>query len=148
MKKVFELTFCLFLNFLLITAVVSQDTWGTLGMVTFTSEYDPAFGIEIKKPTINPIVKTLEGKEIEVKGYIIPLTGKKEQSHFMLSKYPQNMCFFCGMAGPETAMQVFMHGGEKVPYSDDKILVKGILRINENNDNNLMYTLENATLVN
>jgi hypothetical protein len=124
-----------------------NNTWATLGMVTFTTQYDPAFGIEIKKPTISPIVKTLEGKEIEVNGYIIPLTGKSEQSHFMLSKFPQNMCFFCGKAGPETAMQVFMENGRKVAYTDEKVSVKGILRINDSNENNLMYTLENASII-
>jgi hypothetical protein len=135
-------------SYFLISSVFAQNnTWATLGMVTFTTQYDPSFGIEIKKPTISPVVRTLEGKEIEVSGYFIPLTGKSEQSHFMLSKLPQNMCFFCGKAGPETAMQVFMADNKKVAYSDDKITVKGILRINDQNEGNLMYTLENAQLI-
>jgi hypothetical protein len=92
-------------------------------------------------------VRTLEGTEIEVDGYIIPLNGKVEQNHFMLSKFTNNMCFFCGKAGPETAMQVFLANKKKVAFSDDKIRVKGILRINTNDASGLLYTLENATII-
>ena len=125
----------------------AQDSWSTLSMVTFKTEFDTSYGMEVKIPSLSPVVKAMEGKMIEVKGYIIPLTGKKEQSHFMLSKLPQNMCFFCGKAGPETAMQVFMKDGIKVPYCDDKIKLSGILRINENSVDNLMYTLEQAVII-
>ena len=121
--------------------------WNTLSMVTFKREFDPDFGIDIEKPIVGPVVQAMEGKEIEVLGYIIPLTGKIEQSHFMLSRYPQNMCFFCGKAGPESAMQVFTEGGKKIPFTDKKIKVKGILRINVTDMNNLLYTLENATVL-
>ena len=92
----------------------AKDLWLTLGMVTFESKYDPEFMIETKKPKLSFIVENLDGKEIEIEGYIIPLTGQVTQSHFMLSKYPQSTCFFCGKAGPETAMQVFMKNNIKV----------------------------------
>ena len=72
-----------------------EGAWNTLSMVTFQREFDETFGIDIDKPILNPVVKALEGKEIEVEGFIIPLTGKVKQSHFMLSRFPQNMCFFC-----------------------------------------------------
>ncbi len=127
--------------------VRDEGNWTTLSMVTFIREYDADFGIDVQKPVLNPIVKTLENKEIEVSGYIIPLTGKIEQSHFMLSRYPQSMCFFCGKAGPESAMQVFTKGGVKIPYTDKKIKVKGTLRINVTDMNNLLYTLDTATVI-
>lgn len=116
-------------------------------MVTFQKEYDENMGFEIEIPKVGVLAKALEGKEIEIEGFIIPLVGKVKQSHFMLSLYPANMCFFCGAAGPETAMQVFMDADKKVPYSDDKIRIKGILRINEKDINSLLYTLENAKLL-
>ena len=72
----------------------SKDNWNTLGMVSISTEYDESLGMEIQKPTVSIIAKQLDGKEVELSGFIIPLTGKLAQSHFMLSRYPQSMCFF------------------------------------------------------
>jgi len=89
----------------------------------------------------------MDGQEIEVDGYIIPLDGKVKQSHFVYSAFPANMCFFCGKAGPETAMEVFMKDNKKVAYSDLKIRLKGNLQINESDGSNLIYTLRDAVVL-
>ena len=122
----------------------SKDNWNTLGMVTISTEYDESLGMEIQKPMVSIIAKQLDGKVVELSGFIIPLTGKLAQSHFMLSKYPQSMCFFCGKAGPETAAQVFMKSEKKVEFTEEKVTIKGILRINATDMNNLLYTLDQA----
>lgn len=145
MKHIYLLLF-----FVLSTSVIAQDSkanWNTLGMVTINTEYDQALGMEIQKPTVGIITQQMDGKVIELSGFIIPLSGKLAQSHFMLSRYPQSMCFFCGKAGPETAAQVFMKGEKKVSFTEDKVTVKGILRINATDMNNLLYTLDQAELV-
>lgn len=121
--------------------------WKTLGMIEKVSTYDESMGMQIDDITVGMVPKAYQGKEIEIDGYIIPLTGKVSQNHFMLSLYPANMCFFCGAAGPETAMQVFMANDKKVKFSDNKIKVKGVLRINEQSSNGLLYTLEDAVLL-
>lgn len=126
----------------------NNDVWGTLSMISTTAEYNEDYGYEIQKISVSPVVQLLENTEIEVEGYIIPLSGKIKQSHFMLSSLPANMCFFCGKAGPETAMQVFMKNDEKVAFSDTKIKVKGRLIINPNAQNEILYTLEDAILTN
>lgn len=122
------------------------DMWKTLSMVTFEKVYDETYGFEVEKPSVSPLVTAFDGKAIEVSGFFIPLTGKTEQAHFMLSRFPESMCFFCGAAGPESAMQVFMADGKKVGYSKDKIKVSGTLRVNALDAANLIYTLENAKL--
>ncbi len=124
----------------------AKDVWMTLGLVTFKSTFNPELLIEEKTAKISSAVEKLDGKEIEVEGYIIPLTGQVSQSHFMLSKYPQSTCFFCGKAGPETAMQVFMRDNKKVKITERKVKVKGTLYVNPKDASNLLYTLENATL--
>lgn len=123
------------------------DNWKTLAMVTFDTTFDPDWGIDIQVPNVGPIVQSLEGKEIEVQGFIIPLTGKVEQSHYMLSRYPQSLCFFCGKAGPESAMQVFSKDQKMVAFTDEKIKVKGTLRINQSDMTNPLYTLEDAVVI-
>lgn len=136
------------LTSLMINYAASQpkDIWLKLGMVTFQSTYNPEFMMETKIPKLSSSVEKLDGEVIEVEGYIIPLTGQVTQSHFMLSKYPQSTCFFCGKAGPETAMQVFMRDNKKVKITERKVKVKGTLIINPKDASSLLYTLEDAVI--
>jgi len=124
-----------------------EGAWNTLSMVTFQRTFDEEFGIDVEKPMISPLVQALNGKEIELEGYIIPLTGKIKQSHFMISKFTQNMCFFCGKAGPETAAQVFTKDAKKIPFTDKKVRVRGILRVNATDVTSLLYTIEDGVMI-
>ncbi len=125
----------------------SKDLWVTLSLVTFQSIYDPEFAMEIKKPKVSAAVEKLDGTQIEIEGYIIPLTGQVTQSHFMLSKFPQSTCFFCGKAGPESAMQVFMKDNVKIKISERKVRVKGTLLVNPKDVNSLLYTMEDGVVI-
>jgi hypothetical protein len=116
-------------------------------MVTINKTVDPEFGLETYETSFNPLVNALDGREISLDGYIIPITGQVAQNHFMFSKFPQNMCFFCGKAGPESAMQVFMKGKDAVNFTTDKIKLKGTLKIFQDNSSGLIYALESAELI-
>ena len=37
----------------------SKDNWNTLGMVSISTEYDESLGMEIQKPTVSIIAKTI-----------------------------------------------------------------------------------------
>lgn len=137
--------FILFLNKL--SAQDHVNHWGTLSMVTINKTIDPEFGIESYETTFNPIVRALDNTELTLEGYIIPITGQVAQNHFMFSKFPQNMCFFCGKAGPESAMQVFMKDDNTVNFTTDKIRLKGTLKIFQDNSSGLIYALESAELI-
>jgi len=50
------------------------------------------------------------------------------------------MCFFCGGAGPETVMEV--EAVEEVAFTAEQIEIRGILRLNNEDINKLMYRLE------
>jgi len=125
----------------------SYDQWNTLAMVNQESKFDDLMGMIIKTATPTPVVQALAGKEIEIRGYMIALDVKAQQSHFMFSRYPQNMCFFCGAAGPESAMQVFMKGGVKIAHTTSKVKLKGTLNIQQGDPTGLIYTLTNAELI-
>ena len=134
--------------FLSSSLIYAQDSaWANLSMVTKTKSYDVNFGMEIE--TIEPgiIAQQLNNTEVKVSGYIIPLTGKIEQSHFMFSRFPQNMCFFCGLAGPESAMQVFTKDQKKMKFTPEKITLTGTLQINQDEASGLIYTLRNAEVI-
>ena len=116
-------------------------------MVHLESKFDDMMGMVVKTATPTAVAETLDGKEIEIRGYIIALDVKAAQSHFMFSRYPQNMCFFCGAAGPESAMQVFTKNKEKIDYTSDKVVIKGTLNIQKGDPTGLIYTLTDASLV-
>jgi len=137
----------LFTNVSLQAQTKSPDPWNILAMVDKESKFDDLLGMHVMTATPKPIVEPFNGKEITIRGYVIALAAKTELSHFMFSRYPQNMCFFCGAAGPESAMQVFMNGGEKIDYTTDKVVVKGVLNIQKGDPSGLIYTLLDAELI-
>jgi hypothetical protein len=124
-----------------------EETWKILANVTFKTKKDPMLGYDVDVPIFSKEVKELEGKTIEIRGYIIPVEGYKQQGYFVFSAYPYNLCYFCGGAGPETVMEVFAKKGTSVKYTAKPITIKGRLVLNSKDVNKLMYLLEDGVLV-
>ncbi|MEZ4909501.1 MAG: hypothetical protein R2774_01435 [Saprospiraceae bacterium] len=123
------------------------DMWSKLSKVTFKTSFNPELMMETSVVSLSESVEDLNGEIIEIEGFIIPLSGQVSQSHFMFSRFPQSTCFFCGKAGPESAMQVFMKNGKKVKITERKVKVQGRLLINPKDANSLLYSLDNATIL-
>ena len=123
-----------------------NSMWKTLSKITYKKEYDEMLGFKIDVPVFSQDVLALEGKEVTITGYIIPVEGYKSHKEFIFSAYPYNMCFFCGGAGPETVMEVVAL--EPVPYTADPVTIKGVLRLNATDINRLMYALEEVKKIN
>ncbi|TAD95335.1 MAG: hypothetical protein EAZ97_15680 [Bacteroidetes bacterium] len=116
--------------------------WKVLAKVQTKRKIDPKTKYEIEYPVFSEEVKALAGKTVSIKGYIIPLQELKNQSYFVLSSLPYNLCFFCGSAGPETVMEV--NSKKKIAYTTEIISLKGKLRINDKDGEHLMYILDEA----
>ncbi len=122
-----------------------ENMWKTLGKITYKKQYDDMLGFKVDIPVFSPEVQSLEGKEVTIKGYIIPVEGYKSHKEFIFSAFPYNMCFFCGGAGPETVMEV--KSKTPVPFSADMITIKGVLHLNSTDINKLMYSLSQVETV-
>lgn len=134
---------CLLLALPLLSSA-QDSTWKALGKITFTKKYDELLGFKVDVPVFSPEVRKMDGKKISLKGYIIPVEGYRSHKEFIFSAFPYNMCFFCGGAGPETVMEVkTIH---PVKYTTEPIILKGTLRLNDQDINRLMYWLEDAEL--
>lgn len=142
--KYFIAFFLLALSFQ-INAQAESNTWKTLGKITYKKEYDELMGFKVDVPVFSDEIKELEGKEVKIKGYIIPVEGYKSHKEFIFSAYPYNMCFFCGGAGPETVMEV--SASEPVKYTAEQIEIQGILTLNDSDVNRLMYIMTDVKLV-
>ena len=121
------------------------NTWKTLSKITFKKKYDEMLGFKVDVPVFSKEVKDLEGQEIEIRGYIIPVEGYKSHKEFIFSAYPYNMCFFCGGAGPETVMEVVAN--KPIQYTAEAITIKGKLSTNEDDINRLLYALTEVELI-
>lgn len=143
----------LLLSILLIisSGFVSAQTlvsWNTFTQVTFHKEYSETFGFEVnvKPPEFSEELMSFNGKEIRVKGYVIPVDV--ELGIYMVSANPFANCFFCGNAGPETVVELFPNG--KFPrFSTDQVVTfKGILQVNTEGEMNAVpYQLFQAEMV-
>ena len=123
----------------------SKSLWKTLAKITYKKKFDELMGLKIDIPVFSNQIKELEGKEVNVKGYIIPVEGYKSHKEFIFSAFPYNMCFFCGGAGPETVMEVIATDG--VEYTAEQVVLKGKLSLNDEDINHLMYLLTDAVIV-
>ncbi len=101
---------------------------------------------EFDKPVFSEAAKSLNGKTVTLPGYIVPFeTGVTRSKHFMFTSLPLNACFFCGVGGPETVVEVFLKN--EISYSDRPMEIKGVLRINDKDPDKMIYLLENAELL-
>ncbi len=143
MKKILLL---LCLTFSLSMAYGQNDTWKKLGKITYKKQFDELLGFKVDVPVFGKDIKEMEGKEVTVRGYIIPTNGYKSQTEFVFSAFPYNMCFFCGGAGPETVMEVYAMEG--IAYTTEPVTLKGILSTNSGDINRLMYSISKAKKIN
>lgn len=127
------------------TSEPEPSLWKTLAKITYKKQYDEIMGFKVDVPVFSPDIKSLDGQEVTVRGYIIPVEGYKSHNEFVFSAYPYNMCFFCGGAGPETVMEVV--ASEPVKYTSEPVTLKGKLELNDSDINRLIYAITDASLI-
>ncbi len=126
---------------------VIQLDWKMLGHIKFNEQYTPELDAYVPYPIFHPIIKQMEGKYIQIKGYIIPIDEVGDDKLLVLSAYPFTNCFFCGGAGPETVMDIHINETTKRFKQDAVTTFKGKLKLNDSDLYYLNYILEDAELV-
>ncbi|TAH19268.1 MAG: DUF3299 domain-containing protein [Cytophagales bacterium] len=140
-KKISFLSLFLFINIL---AAYSQLlTWKTLADVKWEKKYNKEFEEYINYPKFGEKVKAFKDKEVIINGYFLPV--EVDGNYIVISAVPYQSCFFCGGAGVETVMEVFLKKKKKVKSL--KISVKGKLYLNYDDVEHLVYLLKDAEIV-
>ncbi len=121
-----------------------DNIWKTLLEVKWYKVYNDDFKAEIEMPKFTPAIQALEGKTIVVSGYILP-TDLYEGNFTMLSAYPMAQCFFCGGAGPESVMEVYVRNGRR-NFATERVTFKGVLELNATDTSHLIYKLKDAVV--
>ncbi len=127
-------------------STLAQGNWKLLTDVEILTRMDQEQGYEISYPKFGESVLKLDNQPITLKGYMIPLDDMIGQQYFVLSALPFNICFFCGGAGPETVAEVKTKS--EVRFTDAAITVRGILKLNPDDPDRLMYIIEDAEIIN
>lgn len=120
-------------------------TWETLKDVTFKKKWYPSDQIYMLHPTFGAPVQKLNGKEITITGYVIPVD--LEANLYVLSAFPYSSCFFCGGAGPETVMSLSFKKKSRKFKTDERLTFQGTLKLNADDIYQMNYILENAEII-
>jgi len=120
-------------------------TWEICKDVTFTEVWSEEFQAYYMVPKFGKKISSLDGKEIQIRGYIIPVDIV--QDYYVLSANPYSSCFFCGQAGPESVMEIQLKKEHPGMRMDQILTFKGKLRLNADDIYELNYILEDAEVV-
>ncbi len=144
MKK--KIGLLLFLGFFGISYFAQNIiTWELLKNVEFDEVWSEEFEAYYMVPKFSNAVKALDGKEVQIRGFIIPVDIV--QDYYVLSANPYSSCFFCGQAGPESVMEIEMIKKYEGLRMDQVITFNGTLRLNVDDIYQLNYILEDAQII-
>ncbi len=126
-----------------------EGVWAELLKLKFKISFDLEIDDVAYRPLFTDEIKKLEGTIIELKGFVIPhdiaattIDISDDGQRFMFSAFPLAQCFFCGGAGAESVVEVFPKN--PIPYSKQKIILRGKLKFNRTDFLKLPYILEDA----
>lgn len=120
-------------------------TWKDLEDVTFKEKFSEEADAYFWFPTFGKSIKDLEGKEITIRGYVIPIDVK--ENLYVLSAFPFAACFFCGGAGPQTVMELAFAKVPRRYETDERLTFKGKLKLNASDIYKMNYILDGAVQV-
>ncbi|MBO9615865.1 MAG: DUF3299 domain-containing protein [Dyadobacter sp.] len=119
--------------------------WKRLTDVRFTRKLNRELSMYFLYPTFGPSVNALQGKEISIRGYMIPVD---ENDHiYVISAKPMAACFFCGGAGPESIIELQFRKKKQRFRTDEVLTVRGRLILNADNVDHLNYILKDAEVI-
>jgi len=120
-------------------------TWELLKNVEFDEIWSEEFQAYYMVPKFSNAVKAMDGKEVQIRGFIIPVDIV--QDYYVLSANPYSSCFFCGQAGPESVMEIQMVKKYEGLRMDQVITFKGKLKLNVDDIYQLNYILKDAEIL-
>ncbi|WP_439584344.1 DUF3299 domain-containing protein [Dyadobacter bucti] len=143
--KIAVLLFLLVTGFISAGPAVTHIDWKKLSDVRFTKKLNKEVSMYFLYPTFGQTVMNLQNKEVQIKGYMIPVD--ETENIYVLSSQPMASCFFCGGAGPESIIELQFKNRRRKFKTDEVKNVRGMLQLNNNDIEHLNYILKNAEVV-
>jgi hypothetical protein len=113
--------------------------WDVLGRVDF--KMTP----ERYVPQFSPEIKALDGKEVRIAGFMLPLEAGKKQKRILLTRMPVTCTFCLPGGGPESVIEV--HLRKPLDYTWEGVVLSGRLMLLPDDPTSLFYRLVDAAQV-
>lgn len=135
--------------FLISTAATVQDPdiWALFAKTRYTEKLNREISMYFLYPTFPSELKEMEGKEITISGFFIPLDFEDNRT-IIISKFPMAQCFFCGGAGSESVAVAYLKDKPTKRLKTDQIIkIKGKLKLNEKDIDELNFIITDAKIL-
>lgn len=93
------------------------------------------------RPVYPDTLQALDGHDIRLSGFMMPIESGTLQRHFLLMAYPPS-CHFCVSGGPSSTIEVLSEGG--IAYSRDAVTVTGTFRLLPDAPEGVFFRIEDA----
>lgn len=120
--------------------------WQAFAQVKSETKFFKNEGVYVVTPKFDEKIRSLEGMYFSLRGYYIP-TEVHSDKWIVMSKVPMSQCFFCGGSGPESIAMINFKGKAPKFKTDQIITVRGKLRLNDSNLDELNFILDDSELV-
>lgn len=120
----------------------TEISWEDLEDVEFTDVFEDEIEEFVSYPHFGSSVMAMSGIEVSLRGYILAL--KPEEGYYILSKGPLSSCFFCGVGGPETVVELKLKSDNQYFMMDEVVTIKGTLKLNADDIYQCIYILDYA----
>ncbi|NNF04324.1 MAG: DUF3299 domain-containing protein [Rhodothermales bacterium] len=117
-----------------------ETKWSTLSEVELLEVEEDGNMRSI--PRFPETIRALDGKQVYMSGYMIPLGFAEEQDNFLLSAWPGDGCYFHMPGGPESIVEI--RAAEMFDFSYDTIAMTGTLELVEDDPFGLIYRMVDA----
>ena len=120
-------------------AMLSEDQlWKSFAQCKLKTEKDFSYSISYL-----PSVKTMNGKEITISGFMLPLETKQKSAHFLLERRAPT-CAFCPPGEPNEVMEVF--SSKPLPWDENLITMSGTLLLPNDGKKGIFFQLKDAVV--
>lgn len=96
-------------------------------------------------PQFSPELKALDGKEVKIAGFMLPLEAGKKQKRILLTRMPVTCTFCLPGGGPESVIEV--HLRKPLDYTWEGVVLGGRLMLLPDDPTSLFYRLVDAAQV-
>jgi hypothetical protein len=98
-------------------------------------------------PIVDNSIKQLDGRTVNLSGYLLPLHTPGVSSQFFIAEQPKG-CYFCNPPGVAEVVQINVAGGKQLEPTDRAVQVYGALKVASGAPtDSVLYTINDATLM-
>jgi hypothetical protein len=116
---------------------VNALPWSVIAETTLDRQYRPTFAAYLKE---------LDGKQVELTGFMQPLNNEQEVESFLLIEYPVG-CWYCEAPEVTGIMLVELPAGKSRNFTRGQVRVTGRLTLNATDPESFLYVIRSAKVV-